>query len=67
MSEIDVPVGWRCKPISDIAISYSGGTPRTSIVKYWDDGIIPWLRSGELKNNILKKSGRIYEPFGHAC
>jgi type I restriction enzyme S subunit len=26
---------------------YSGGTPKTGITEYWDNGTIPWMSSGE--------------------
>jgi hypothetical protein len=27
---------------------YSGGTPKTGITEYWDNGTIPWMSSGEV-------------------
>ncbi len=31
----------------------SGGTPRRTKNEYWDKKEIPWLKTGEIKNNIL--------------
>ena len=57
MSEtVQIPKGWIIKKISDLTESYSGGTPSTSHPEYWDNGTIPWLRSGKLKDNIITSS-----------
>lgn len=45
------------KKLGDVAKCFSGGTPKTSIKSYYD-GEIPWIRSGEIKFNILKSSER---------
>lgn len=37
------------KKISEITTVVTGGTPSTSINKYWD-GNIPWLQSGCCQN-----------------
>ena len=52
----NLPKGWIIHKISELTDSYSGGTPSTRNKEYWDDGTIPWIRSGEIKNNILKQS-----------
>lgn len=31
----------------------SGGTPNREIYSYYDNGTIPWLKNGEIKNNII--------------
>jgi len=36
--------------IKEIAEVITGGTPSTSNTIYWENGDIPWIRSGELKN-----------------
>src|SRR5690554_3878248 len=42
---------WVIKKIKDFAYTRSGGTPRRSEKAYWN-GEIPWLKSGELNDNI---------------
>lgn len=37
--------------IKDVAYTQSGATPRRSTKSYWDNGDIPWLKSGELSDN----------------
>ena len=44
---------WEETTIKDIANDfYGGGTPRTSIEKYWD-GIIPWIQTSDLKEGQI--------------
>ena len=31
----------------------SGGTPSRTEIKYWNSNDIPWLKTGEIKNNII--------------
>jgi len=39
--------------LDDIAKTTTGGTPRRGIEDYWLDGIIPWVKSGELEDNVI--------------
>ena len=40
----------------------NGGTPRRSVSKYWENGTIPWLKTGEINNSpILNNSEYITE------
>ena len=60
MSEIDElldgkKVEW--KKIGEIANCFAGGTPKTSDDSYYD-GDIPWIRSGEIKFNVIKSAER---------
>ncbi|MEQ8811093.1 MAG: restriction endonuclease subunit S [Imperialibacter sp.] len=43
-----IPEGWDVKPIGKILTTALGGTPSTQIKKYWSNGNIPWLNSGEI-------------------
>lgn len=45
-----IPVDWEVKRISDIAKTFSGGTPKSDIKKYYD-GDIPFIKSGEIHKN----------------
>ena len=50
---------FKLKEIADIS---TGGTPSTSNPKYWENGTISWIRSGELKDNrILESEKKITE------
>ena len=51
----DEKVEW--KKLGEIANCFSGGTPKTSNNNFYD-GEIPWIRSGEINFNVIKKSER---------
>lgn len=51
----NIPSYWKVKKLSEIADVGQGGTPSRREPKYWN-GIIPWLRSGELLNNRITDS-----------
>jgi len=72
-----IPKGWKVGPISKLCEKVqNGGTPNRSKSEYWDDGIIPWLTSGEVRQTIvvrtenfiseagLKNSSAKWLPFG---
>lgn len=47
--------GWSVKSISKFAKTSAGGTPLKSRKDFYEDGTIPWIRSGEVcKRDILK-------------
>ena len=41
----EIPEGWDMSLIKDIAITYSGGTPKSTNVEYYDNGEIAWINS----------------------
>ena len=45
------------KKLGEVANCFSGGTPKTSNSSFYD-GEIPWIRSGEINFNVIKKSER---------
>lgn len=44
---------WKTEPLGDIAFMTSGGTPNRKIPVYYENGAIPWVRSGELENRAI--------------
>lgn len=38
----EIPSGWQCCPFTQLVDVISGGTPKTSVVEYWN-GSIPWF------------------------
>lgn len=46
-------MNWIREPISDICDTTSGGTPSRKAQEYYQNGTIPWVKSGELENNII--------------
>lgn len=50
----EIPVGWGVKLIKDFCLDMkSGGTPSRTNYEYWNKQDIPWLKTGEIKNNII--------------
>lgn len=49
----EIPEGWEVKRIIDIADTGSGATPLSSNVKYYENGTIPWINSGEVNQPFL--------------
>lgn len=48
-----VPNGWEIRPLADIALVTSGGTPSRARPEFWENGTIPWIRTTEVQNCIL--------------
>ena len=46
-------MNWIREPLSDICDTTSGGTPSRKVQEYYQNGTIPWVKSGELENNII--------------
>ena len=45
---------WSWSTVKDFCIDMkSGGTPRRTENSYWNSNYIPWIKTGEIKNNIL--------------
>ena len=49
----EIPAHWEVKRIKDIVTSGSGTTPKSSNEKYYDNGIYPWLITGDVQNNVI--------------
>jgi type I restriction enzyme, S subunit len=72
----EIPEGWEVKKLGDICSRMeSGGTPKRSTMKYWDDGEIDWYKTGELWDGFLfeaqekitalgqrESTARLFEP-----
>ena len=44
---------WKTESLGDIAFMTSGGTPSKKNPEYYENGTIPWVRSGELENGAI--------------
>lgn len=49
----ELPEGWRWVRLGKITKLTSGGTPSRKIKEYWENGTIPWVKSGELEDNVI--------------
>lgn len=47
------PMGWQVKKLGEVAETTSGGTPSKSKNEYYENGTIPWLRSGEVSQGFI--------------
>ena len=43
------------KPIKELTDVISGGTPNRDVNEYWECGTIPWVKTTELQNNLIKE------------
>ena len=46
----EMPQGWHIRTLGEIAEIVLGGTPSRGVSEYWENGIIPWLKSGKLND-----------------
>jgi len=51
-----LPVDWDVVQLGGIADIQSGSTPKRSNQKYWDNGTIPWIKSGEFNDGVVSKT-----------
>lgn len=50
----EIPEGWEVLSIKEFCSeTKSGGTPSRTKNSFWLNGNIPWLKTGEVKNNII--------------
>ena len=48
--------GWEVRKLGEVYKTSSGGTPLKNKKEYYDNGKIPWLRSGEVCNDYINNS-----------
>ena len=51
--ENGIPKGWVRERISIYYNTTSGGTPSRSNMDYYESGVIPWIKTGEIKDSII--------------
>ncbi|MFH1471823.1 MAG: N-6 DNA methylase [Nanoarchaeota archaeon] len=47
---------WDLVELGDVAETSSGGTPLKSKTEYYENGIIPWVKSGEVAQGLIYKA-----------
>lgn len=50
-----VPSYWGAASLRWKSRIYAGGTPDKSKLEYWENGNIPWLNSGSVNQNVIRK------------
>jgi len=61
----NLPEGWRMGTIGEFCKEMkSGGTPSRNHKEYWDKKDYPWLKTGEVQNNIILKTEEFISKEG---
>lgn len=61
----EIPEGWEVTSVKDFCAEMrSGGTPNRSVLDYWDKEEVPWLKTGEVSNNIVIKAEEFISEQG---
>ena len=56
---------WDWTTVKDYCVDMkSGGTPSRTEISYWDSKDIPWLKTGEIKNNIIIQTEEYISNLG---
>ncbi|WP_417535364.1 restriction endonuclease subunit S [Methylophaga sp.] len=60
-----IPDGWEITPISNLCDKVSnGGTPRRTVNEYWENGAVPWLTSGEVRQTLIDQTENFITDLG---
>lgn len=59
-----IPESWKVKPIDDHFVLHSGGTPSRSIPAYWENGTIPWVKTGEVNYSLVTDTEECITALG---
>lgn len=51
-----VPKSWNVSSIGEKARLSSGGTPSRGQKEYWEDGLIPWVKTGEIDYKLITQA-----------
>ena len=60
----EIPKGWKVKKLLEIAKTGSGGTPKSTVKEYYQNGTIPWINSGEVNNSIIVQTSNFITDLG---
>lgn len=65
MDRLTFPEGFKVQSVSEFCIeTKSGSTPSRTNNEYWENGTIPWVKSGEIHNNITLQTEEHITPLG---
>ena len=60
-----IPKGWEVGKLEDLAEKVeNGGTPKKSEPLFWTKGDIPWLTSGEVRQNLISSTDNFITELG---
>ena len=60
----EIPEWWKRSSLSEFGELNAGGTPSTFKKEYWENGTIPWVSSGEIRNNKIITSNETITKLG---
>jgi type I restriction enzyme, S subunit len=64
----EIPKHWKVGKLYQYGKLYSGSTPLSTEEKYWENGDIPWMSSGEINKKIIREiDGRITQLGREKC
>lgn len=64
--EKEIPEGWEIVPIKVFCEEMkNGATPSRDNLEYWNSNDIPWIKTGEVSNNILLDAEEYISELGH--
>jgi type I restriction enzyme S subunit len=58
-----IPEHWEIQKLAYLAKLDSGSTPDRSNLKFWSNGTIPWLKTGEINYNLIDSSEEFVTPL----
>ena len=65
IERLTLPENFSIKTVSEFCSdTKSGSTPSRTNKEYWKDGTIPWVKSGEIHNNITFQAEEYITPLG---
>lgn len=65
IERVILPEGFSIKTVSEFCKdTKSGSTPSRTNNEYWENGTIPWVKSGEVHNNITLQTDEHITPLG---
>jgi len=59
-----VPESWEIKELRDFVAIKSGGTPSREKPEYWNNGTIPWVKTGEVNYCVIKDTSECITELG---
>ncbi len=60
----DIPENWKWLRIGEITEALAGATPSTSVIEYWNNGVIPWLQSGCCQDCFVEEADKYISQSG---
>jgi type I restriction enzyme S subunit len=62
-----IPEEWEVKTIGDLCVKIqNGGTPKRDNEEFWNNGTIPWLTSGEVRQSVILSVKNTITEYGLA-